>query len=368
MRINLTQLKKIAPAGNLEILKGVVKYFNKYSDQYRVNTYLRAVHFLAQAAQETDQFKVLEEYASGKAYENRQDLGNTKPGDGVKFKGRGIFMYTGRYNYTELGKTVGKDLVNQPELLQNDMELAVLSAFIYWNSRKLNPLADMDNVKGITRKINGGDTGLTDRKIYLQRAKEALESENFYDIREIQQQLVDLGYVEVGAVDGIRGPKTDSAIVAFKVDQTNLDANNEITKEFLEALTNGKQRQLEERKNVTANDLKEKGSETIKGVDNATSGAVAIGTGVAVVAAEKTDALDSIEFIQPAIDLIVNHGWIAVALIVVWIQFQLIKIRKARVADHQTGNTSVVGYSSKVKKNDLINKLGGIFDRINPFN
>jgi murein DD-endopeptidase MepM/ murein hydrolase activator NlpD len=84
-------------------------------------------YILATAQHESDQFKTLEEYADGSAYEGRSDLGNTQPGDGVKFKGRGFVQLTGRVNYDKYSKIVGKDLINNPELLQQD---AGLSAFV----------------------------------------------------------------------------------------------------------------------------------------------------------------------------------------------------------------------------------------------
>jgi predicted chitinase len=57
--------------------------------------------------QNPDGFCTTEEYASGEAYQGRVDLDNTHPGDGVRFKGRGLIMITGRYNYTQYGKLLG---------------------------------------------------------------------------------------------------------------------------------------------------------------------------------------------------------------------------------------------------------------------
>lgn len=76
----------------------------------------QTAYILGTAFHESDRFKTMEEYASGKAYEGRSDLGNTKAGDGVRFKGRGLVQITGRRNYTDWSKRLGVDLVAKPEL------------------------------------------------------------------------------------------------------------------------------------------------------------------------------------------------------------------------------------------------------------
>ena len=138
--------------------------------QYEINTPLRICHFLAQIAHESDGFNTNEEYASGAAYEWRSDLGNTQAGDGVRFKGRSFIQVTGRANYKELSDYLGIDLVSNPKLLATN-ELAPIGAGWFWASRNLNKFADADNFDKITRIINGGTTGLADRKQYLVRAK-----------------------------------------------------------------------------------------------------------------------------------------------------------------------------------------------------
>jgi len=76
----------------------------------------QAAYILATAFHEADQFKTTTEYASGRAYEGRRDLGNTVKGDGVRFKGRGLVQITGRRNYTDWAKRLGVDIVAKPEL------------------------------------------------------------------------------------------------------------------------------------------------------------------------------------------------------------------------------------------------------------
>lgn len=129
----------------------------------------RQAIFLAQAAHETDGFHTLEEYASGQAYEGRADLGNTQPGDGRRYKGRGIFMLTGRFNYRTTGERIKVDLESRPELA-SDPDISVLIACDYWKTRGLEALADKRDFLAITKRINGGLNGWHDRFKYWARA------------------------------------------------------------------------------------------------------------------------------------------------------------------------------------------------------
>lgn len=174
-------LKKIAPSAKDSIITDLEKYFDKYLDKYEVNTYLRVCHFLAQCAHESASFQTLEEYASGSAYEGRKDLGNTQPGDGKRYKGRGIIQLTGRSNYQTTGKRLGYDLENNPTLAATG-EVSVLTALDYWKSRNLNQYADKDDILTATKKINGGTNGLDDRKACLSRAKSVLKGMDFSTI------------------------------------------------------------------------------------------------------------------------------------------------------------------------------------------
>lgn len=85
----------------------------------------RAAYILATAYHESDRFRTLEEYASGRAYEGRQDLGNNIAGDGVRFKGRGLVQITGRRNYTDWSRRLNVDLVAYPERAM-ELRLAVI--------------------------------------------------------------------------------------------------------------------------------------------------------------------------------------------------------------------------------------------------
>jgi predicted chitinase len=150
---------------------------NKYViDSYgEINSFLRQCHFLAQVGHESGSLKYSHELASGKAYEGRADLGNIYPGDGMKYKGQGLIQLTGRNNITSFGKYVGIDFAKvNPARIGDEPELSAEAAGWFWMTRKLNKWADLDDIKGVTLRVNGGYNGLEDRKGYLKRAKEAI--------------------------------------------------------------------------------------------------------------------------------------------------------------------------------------------------
>lgn len=131
---------------------------------------LRLIHFLAQLAHESGNFRYMEEIASGAAYEGRKDLGNVMSGDGVKFKGRGPIQLTGRANYRRYGQQLGIDFESNPTIVAIP-SVGLLVACKFWADNGLNALADQDDVLTITRRINGGTNGLADRKNNLAKLK-----------------------------------------------------------------------------------------------------------------------------------------------------------------------------------------------------
>lgn len=131
---------------------------------------LRLAHFMAQLCHESGSFRYMEEIASGAAYEGRADLGNTQTGDGRRYKGRGPIQITGRANYRRFGRLIGIDIESAPEIAANP-SIGLHLALEYWRDRKLNDLADRDDVEAITRRINGGTNGMADRKAHLVKIK-----------------------------------------------------------------------------------------------------------------------------------------------------------------------------------------------------
>lgn len=134
-------------------------------------TVQRAAMFIGQTGEESGSLRYPEEIASGAEYEGRRDLGNTQQGDGVRFKGRGFIMVTGRTNYTQCSQWAhGKGLVatatyfvDHPAQLASDA-CVWLGPVWYWTvARNMNSYADAGDIQGATRAVNGGLNGLADR-------------------------------------------------------------------------------------------------------------------------------------------------------------------------------------------------------------
>lgn len=136
----------------------------------RITTQARASMFLAQVLHESGRLRYFEEIADGSAYEGRLDLGNTRPGDGRRYKGRGPIQLTGRANYRAAGAALRLPLEAKPELASQHSIGWQIAAW-YWDTRGLNALADRGQFTEITRRINGGLNGLADRRWNLARVR-----------------------------------------------------------------------------------------------------------------------------------------------------------------------------------------------------
>ena len=185
----------------LEKLKGhipdaVIQMIPETAAKFQINTPLRLAHFLAQCGHESGGFKATSEnlnYSAkglmgifkkyfptealanayqrnpqkiaNKVYANRMANGSEASGDGFKFRGRGYIQLTGRDNYTQFGKAIGEDIANNPDVVSG--KYALLSAAWFWSKNGLNKLADGGStdavVTSITKRVNGGTIGLTDR-------------------------------------------------------------------------------------------------------------------------------------------------------------------------------------------------------------
>lgn len=106
-------------------------------------------------------FKPIKEISSGAQYEGRLDLGNTQPGDGVKYKGRGYIQLTGRSNYTNYGQVLGIDLVNNPDLALTIENSAKIQAK-YFKYKTIDLWCKAKDWVKVRQLVNGGSNGLTE--------------------------------------------------------------------------------------------------------------------------------------------------------------------------------------------------------------
>jgi putative chitinase len=143
--------------------------------EFEISSPARRAAFLAQICHESGSLRYVEEIASGDAYETRTDLGNTPQvdGDGRRYKGRGLLQVTGRANYAACGIALNINLVEEPQLLTTPVN-ACRSAGWFWQSRGCSELADQDLFGALTKRINGGYTGLDDRIQHWLRARRVL--------------------------------------------------------------------------------------------------------------------------------------------------------------------------------------------------
>lgn len=166
-------------AAQLQNMTALAATLPELMERFDIVTPLRVSHFLAQLAHESDAFKTMTEYASGVAYEGRADLGNTQPGDGPRFKGRGGIELTGRSNYRNFTLWLRTfvpdcpDFERQPELVAA-FPWAAWSAIWFWTVKRLNAIAERDDLVTVTKVVNGGRNGLDDRAANLKRAKAAV--------------------------------------------------------------------------------------------------------------------------------------------------------------------------------------------------
>ena len=166
-----------------------------------INTPLRLAHFFAQLEHESNLKPIEEnlnysisglrkifskyfpteflakEYArqpekiANKVYASRMGNGDEKSGDGWKYRGRGFIQITGKNNYKALKRAVKIDYINNPDLLLTEPD-SMVSAIWFWKTNNLNKFADKDDIKNVTRRINGGYNGLKHRKELLDKYKQ----------------------------------------------------------------------------------------------------------------------------------------------------------------------------------------------------
>ena len=239
--------------------------------KYGITTPRRVAHFVSQCAHESNNFNSLEEnlnyseksllavfgryfgpapkrnaaeYArnpekiANYVYQDEfrsSKMGNTKAGDGWLFRGRGLKQLTGRENYTNFGKSVNMT-AEQAAVYVATEKGAIESAAWFWNNKKLNSIADTDDVTKMTKIINGGNIGLADRQSRYTKAMSVLGSPVTLKVVEDNDDNDDVNVNEIGtlrkgskgdgvkmmqaalgiAADGAFGPGTEKALKAWQ--------------------------------------------------------------------------------------------------------------------------------------------------------
>lgn len=173
-------LKKISPAAKAGLVERLAEGMNRYLPVYGITDLGEVQMFLAQAAHESMGFSTMYELwgptPAQKRYERRKDLGNVAPGDGFRYRGRGIFQLTGRANYRTEGEALGLPLESNPELAADPFH-AVHIACKYWKRRKIGAVARRGDFVAVTRLINGGTNGIEDRRRLFDRCRKFVSKE-----------------------------------------------------------------------------------------------------------------------------------------------------------------------------------------------
>jgi predicted chitinase len=178
------QLRSIMPRVPLAKRGAYFPFLRAAMTEFEIDRPAREAAFVAQLAHESGELRFMEEIWGPTAAQRRYEppgtlatkLGNTEPGDGKRFKGRGPIQITGRANYRRFGDLLDVDLVADPPRAAVP-DVAFRIAGLFWSKKGLNGLADLataDSFREITRRINGGFNGLADRERFYAVARTAL--------------------------------------------------------------------------------------------------------------------------------------------------------------------------------------------------
>jgi putative chitinase len=258
-------VRRVAPRAHESYLEAL-RRGDALFEEHGITTPLRMAHFLAQALHETGGFRILREnmnYSRSRLVEifgvgrhsaavtaaeaevlagrpeaiaervyglgnprKARELGNTSAGDGFRYRGNGVLQTTGCGNHRRMGDACGVDFEGNPELV-TDPAHALKPALSEWTQHGLNDFADSNDIRTITRRINGGFNGLSDREAWFDKVwlllkdidapAEAWEiGEGSAGVKQLQEALNDLGADPRLVVDGRYGPATKRAVRDFQ--------------------------------------------------------------------------------------------------------------------------------------------------------
>ncbi|RDI64389.1 glycoside hydrolase family 19 protein [Nocardia pseudobrasiliensis] len=173
--VTAEQLLAVMPELPVDRAREYLPALNAAMREGEIVTPLRQAAFLAQIAHESGELRYFEELGDEEYFRQydpdgaNPGAGNTEPGDGPRYHGRGPLQLTGRANYRAAGAALGLDLEGSPELAAGP-EVGFRIAQWYWTIRDINTLADAGDFVGVTRAVNGGEHGLAARETYYRRA------------------------------------------------------------------------------------------------------------------------------------------------------------------------------------------------------
>ena len=182
--LTIEQLTSIMPALSRKRGAELLPFLEAAMTELAIASPARAAAFLAQVAHESGQFRFMEEIWGPTPAQERYEppsslatrLGNTDPGDGKRFKGRGPIQITGRANYRRYGTLLGLDLLATPARAATP-DAGFRIAGLFWRENGLNELADLvtdEAFRTITKRINGGLNGLVERRTFYGTARKTL--------------------------------------------------------------------------------------------------------------------------------------------------------------------------------------------------
>ena len=161
--------------------KGGRAQYDRASDECRLGPGGRPARLRPKLWTEQDVYAGNAERLLSYVYADRLGNGSEASGEGYRYRGRGLVQLTGKDNYAAFSAAHNardpsdpRDFVAEPDLLLSELKYAIESAFWYWDARKVNALADLDDLEGVTRAVNGGLNGLEDRGARLASIKTAL--------------------------------------------------------------------------------------------------------------------------------------------------------------------------------------------------
>ena len=178
--LSAAQLREIMPRLSAGDAQRFLPYLTRAMNEAQINTPLRRAAFLAQIAHESSELQDWVEQGA-RRYFNRyepgtrvaRNLGNTRRGDGYRYRGRGPVQLTGRDNYTRAGRALGLNLAANPDQVSQP-SAGFRTAAWFWSTKGLNGFADRGDFRGLTQRLNGGLNGFSDRTTYYLRARRVL--------------------------------------------------------------------------------------------------------------------------------------------------------------------------------------------------